>query len=217
MTPEKNDPFAFLEKALADAACGDGPQLEVRVHAPDPILPATPNVVPVLAGELVFAGDIDDYAMDYPEKAKAPCMGRVEIKAIVDDPGAPDHGQVVSHVFSNTITFDARGIMARALAGLAEAKITTVGWGSDNTPPDRSNTQLGNELITSGVIEPASFPTPDSVVFSSTLAPNVGTGQTYTEVGLKSAGGDLFARFTFPPQEKFPRLRLSVNWQIIFI
>lgn len=217
MTPESNDDFAIIiqipDLVIPEPADHDA----IRYPEDDGVPMMADDGISTIMGELTFVGGAEDYAIQYPEKAKAPCMGRVEIKAIVDDPGSPDHGKVVAHISSNTITFDARGIMARALAGLAEAKITTVGWGSGNTPPARSNTQLENELITSGVIEPAGFPTPDSVVFSSTLAPNVGTGQTYTEVGLKSAGGDLFARFTFPPQEKFPRLRLSVNWQIIFI
>ena len=165
------------------------------------------------SGELIIVGR--DASVAQLERSKAPCEGTVELKAVIDHPGDPRHGQLVGHVKSNTITFDARTIMARALAGLE--KISHVGWGSGTTPPARANTELENELITSVVIEPVSFPTTDSVVFSSTLAPNVGTGQSYSEVGLKSTSGKLFARFVFPPQEKFDRLRLSVNWQIIFI
>lgn len=156
-------------------------------------------------------------AIDLAVKSKPGFMGRVEIKAIIDDPGSPDHGKVVNYLNNNTITFDAREIMAHALAGDPGAKITTVAWGSGSTPAQRSDTKLENELITSAVIEPVAYPTVDSVVFSSTLPPGVGTGMRFTEVGLKSADGKLLARFTFPPQDKFERLRLSVNWQIIFV
>jgi len=155
--------------------------------------------------------------MTLKDKAKPGFMGRVQIKGIIDDPGAPDHGKVVFFKNFNTITFDAREIMAHALAGDPLAKITTVAWGSGSTPPSRSDSALENELITSAVIEPVSYPTVDSVVFSSTLPPGVGTNYRFTEVGLKSAGGKLLARFVFPPQDKFERLRLSVNWQIIFV
>jgi hypothetical protein len=34
---------------------------------------------------------------------------------------------------------------------------------------------------------------------------------------LQSTNGKAFARFVFPAQQKFDRLRLSVNWQIIFV
>lgn len=158
-----------------------------------------------------------DEAIELADRTKPGFMGRVEIKGVIDDPGSPDHGKVVYYKSTNTITFDAREIMARALAGDPQAKITTVAWGSGATPPQRSNTQLENELITSAVIEPVGYPTADSIVFSSTLPPGVGTNLRFTEVGLKSAGGKLLARFVFPPQDKFERLRLSVNWQIIFV
>lgn len=159
----------------------------------------------------------DEFGIDMAERTKPGFMGRVEIKAVIDDPGAPDHGKVVSYLNNNTITFDARGIMARALAGDPGAKITTVAWGSGSEPAKRSDDALGNELQVTAVIEPVGYPTADSVVFSSTMPPGLGTNMRFTEVGLKSADGKLLARFTFPPQDKFDRLRLSVNWQIIFV
>lgn len=149
-------------------------------------------------------------------------FGIVGIEGTVDDPGSPDHGKVVAYHRFNTITYDAQRVMARALAGDSSGPITSVAWGigqtdGTTTSPVRSDTGLNQEVISSPVIQPVTYPDPQSVLFSSTLARDVGTGYTYTEVGLKSAGGLLFARFKFPGVYKFEQLRLSVNWQIRFI
>lgn len=161
--------------------------------------------------------------MQATDKVTAGLMGRVEIKGIIDDPGAPDHGKVVSYHASNVITFDARKIMARALAGEKDGlgnllgKIVAVAWGSGSSDPARAQTQLDNQLRVSAVIEPVVYPNDESVIFSSTLPPNEGTGEQYSEVGLIAANGMMFARFKFPTQFKFDRLRLTVNWQVIFV
>lgn len=144
-------------------------------------------------------------------------FGVVGIEGTYDDEGHPDHGKVVAHHRFNTITYDARRVMARALAGEVDGPLTTVGWGTGITPPVRGDTALQTQVITSAIIQPVSYPTVDSVVFSSVLPRDTGTGFTYSEVGLKSAGGLLFARFVFPGVYKFAQLRMTVNWQIIFI
>jgi hypothetical protein len=150
-------------------------------------------------------------------------FGIVGIEGTIDDPTSPDHGKVVSYHRFNTITYSARKIMARSLAGETDGPIATVAWGvgqadGTTTEPLRTDTALNNEIIASNIIRPVGYPAEeDSVVFSSTLPRDVGTGYTYTEVGLKSAGGLLFARFKFPGVYKFQQLRLSVNWQIRFI
>ena len=144
-------------------------------------------------------------------------FGVVGIEGTYDDEGHPDHGKVVTHHKFNTITYDARRVMARALAGEVDGPLTTVGWGTGITPPVRGDTALQTQVIASAIIQPVSYPTVDSVVFSSVLPRDTGTGFTYSEVGLKSAGGLLFARFVFPGVYKFAQLRMTVNWQIIFI
>jgi hypothetical protein len=148
-------------------------------------------------------------------------MGLVEIKGIWDEPGHENHGKVVEFHRQNTITYDARPAMARAIAGDDAGHITTVAWGTgyDGTNgPDREDTALANQVITSAVIQPVTYPDDNqSVIFSSQLVRGVGSNYTYNEVGLVTQGGLLFARFAFPGQFKFPQLRLSVNWQIIFI
>lgn len=144
-------------------------------------------------------------------------FGVVGIEGVHDEEGHPDHGKIVAHHKFNTITYDARKVMALALAGDAAGPITTVGWGTGTTPPQRTDTALQTQVITSAIINPVSYPTVDSVVFSSVLPRDTGTGFTYSEVGLTSAGGLLFARFVFPGVYKFAQLRMTVNWQIIFI
>lgn len=145
--------------------------------------------------------------------------GRVEVKGVWEIPDEP--AKVAFYHADNTITFDAREVMAHALAGEEDAMINTVAWGADGQAPSRDDHGLLDERITS-LVSQVSYPTPESVVFSSSLPPGVGTGLQLREVGLKSKGGvllsaKLFARFVFPQQEKFDRLRLSVNWQIIFV
>lgn len=148
-------------------------------------------------------------------------VGIVGIEGTIDDPEDPDHGNVVAYHRFNTITYDARTIMARALAGEADGPLTTVAWGTGSptgtAAPTRDDRALQNEVASSVIIRPVSYPDTASVVFSSSLPRDVGTGFTYTEVGLKSAGGLLFARFVFPGLFKFQKLRLSVNWEIRFI
>jgi hypothetical protein len=161
----------------------------------------------------------DQTSLELQMKQK-PYMGIVEIKGVIDDPGSPDHGKVVSHVHSNVITLSARAVMALALAG--QDKIVAVHWGSGSTPPQRSDPQPGwpgllENFQIASAIDAATPTTDDSILFSSTLPPTVGTGLQLSEVGLVSLLLKLFARFTFPPQDKFDRLRLSVNWQIIII
>ena len=151
--------------------------------------------------------------------AKPGYMGVVEVKGVWDEPGHPDHGKVVEYHKHNTITYDARKVMARAIAGDNAGHIVTVGWGTDDTAAQRSDTALFNQVITSAVVMPVTYPPDDqSVVFTSVLVRGTGTGYTYKEAGLISQGGLLFARFVFPTGiYKFPQLRLTVNWQIIFI
>jgi len=150
-------------------------------------------------------------------RLRRPVFGRVEIKGVVDDIFSPDHGQVAYCYAYNTIVNDARGILARALAGDEGGFVTSVGWGDGATEPAATDEALENEVLATEVISPAAYPTVDSVVFTSTMAPGVGTGQQFSEVGLKSGNGKLFARFTFPPLDKFARLRLTVSWQIVFV
>lgn len=159
-------------------------------------------------------------AMEFCEKTKRGCMGVVEVICQVDEPGSADHGQIVSYSH-NTITLDARGIMARAIAGFPNAKIAAIHWGSGQRAPAREDAALQDFKIATPV-ESAIYPTDDSVMFSATIpagkGAEFGEGVTFSEVGLVSGWDNkLFARYTFPPQPKFERLKLSVNWQIFFV
>jgi hypothetical protein len=147
-----------------------------------------------------------------------PYQGRVEIKGIWDEPGSPRHGEVVSFYSSNTITFDARGLMARAIAGDPAGHIIGVAWGTDGTAAQRSDTGCLAPVASSTIVQPVSYPRPESVMFTSVLARGEGTGYTYKEVALMADDNKCFARFVFPNgQYKFAQLRMSVNWEIIFI
>lgn len=154
-----------------------------------------------------------------------PYMGIVEIKGIWDEPGHPNHGKLMSYVNSNVITLSARTVLAMALAG--KDSVHSVAWGGGTAAPQRSDPQpswpglLQIPLVTSPIDPAVSFPTVDSVIFSSSLPPGTDPSTGYnlmlSEVGLVSANGLLAARFTFPAQNKFEQLRLSVNWQIIIV
>jgi hypothetical protein len=147
-----------------------------------------------------------------------PYQGRVEIKGIWDEPGHPRHGEVVSYYAANTITFDARGLMARALAGDPAGHIVAVAWGTDGTAAQRSDTGCKAQVASSTIVQPITYPRPESVMFTSVLARGEGTGYTYKEVALMADDDKCFARFVFPNgQYKFAQLRMSVNWEIIFI
>lgn len=189
VNPYSEDAFDFLEKALADAG--------------------------MEALSILHDAQAEHTAIELDERAK-PCMGRVAIVGVIDDPGAPDHGQVVTYASNNTITFDARDIMAHALAGDLQGVINGVAWGDGTSEPKRENTQLDNELAVTAISQVSYPPGTGSVVFSSTMPPQTNTGMRFSEVGLMSPMG-MLARFKFPAQEKFERLRLSVNWQIIFV
>lgn len=171
---------------------------------------------------IITPRDLFDGASLEVSMKQKPYMGIVEIKGVIDDPGAPDHGKLVSYVNSNVITLSARKVMAMALAG--QDKVATVHWGGGTTPPQRTDPQPGwpgllelPRIVSNIEAADAVSSTADSIVFSSTLPATVGTGLLLSEVGLVSANGLLVARFGFPPQDKFDRLRLSVNWQIIII
>jgi hypothetical protein len=110
----------------------------------------------------------DMWSIHKSESAQPGQMGIVEVKGTIDDPGAPDHGEMV-YCERNTITFTAREIMAHCLAGVAAYFITTIGWGTGTTAPQRSDTALQTPAISSAVVSPAGYPTIDSVVFTSTL------------------------------------------------
>lgn len=159
-------------------------------------------------------------AMDFCEKTRRGCMGVVEVICQVDDPGSDDHGSVVSYSH-NTITLDARAIMAKAIAGVPNAHITAIHWGSGQRAPAREDVALQDFKIAT-LVESAVYPTDDSVMFSAAISAGkgeeFGEGVTFSEVGLVSGWNNkLFARYTFPPQPKFERLKLSVNWQIFFV
>lgn len=210
-----DETFRFLERELEQYRQRRGsmePDGERRILLPHELRNEQGPVI-IRAG-----GPLPENRMDKAERTGF-FKGRVEVKGVIEEPG--ERPRVAFHHADNTITFDARTVMAYALSGVADAFITVVAWGADGRQPQRGDTDLYDPRITSAVTQ-VSYPTPESVVFSSTLPPGIGTGLQLQEVGLKSTGGatllqKLFARFVFPQQEKFDRLRLSVNWQIIFI
>jgi hypothetical protein len=209
MSDLRNDTFGFLEREL-DKFKRENPRIilphEVRRGEGAPLI------------QRIGSRELPESLVEKAERVGF-FRGRVEVKGVIEMPD--ERPRVAFYHADNTITFDAREVMAHAIAGEDDAAINTVAWGADGRQPSREDPDLYDPRITSAVTQ-VSYPTPESVIFSSSLPPGVGTGLQLREVGLKSAGGvllatKLFARFVFPQQEKFDRLRLSVNWQIIFI
>jgi hypothetical protein len=143
-----------------------------------------------------------------------PCRGQLKIKAI-DRKGR----EVYVYNTPNTIVFDARQLMAALLAGdsVSTNKISKIGTGLDITPPLRTDTTLGNEILKVDITS-YTFPEVGHVEFTAILDyTSVANGQSLTEAGLFSADGNtMFARQIFGAVTKTNLLQLQFIWRIIF-
>lgn len=137
----------------------------------------------------------------------------------------------------NTITFDAgnivRGLLAQRATDHAAANlsIASMRFGTDNTTPTRSDTdliaevsavrkQLGDSAKTNGIT--------GEIIFQATLESGDGNGNTFREVALftrgdtwnndvnSSEGLEMFSRQINPAVEKTAGITLEYNWGLQF-
>jgi len=143
-----------------------------------------------------------------------PCHGQLTVKAF------DKKGRLV-HVYEtpNTIVYDARDIMASLLVGdsVSTKKLSKIGTGLDGTPPVRTDTTLGNELLKVDITS-YTFPATGQVELSALLDyTSAANGQPLQEAGLFSADGTtMFARQIFGTITKSSSLQLQFIWRIIF-
>lgn len=169
------------------------------------------------------------------EEHRLPGDWRGEVTLFAED---PETGEVFGPG-KNTITLSAREIMAALLGPKEVLKgddgqpimiggkpvlvpdlrylISEVAWGSGTKPAEREDEALEEFIVATEVAYPVSFDA-TSVTFQSSINPGMPNtdDKEFSEVGLRSANGKLFARYVFPTLRKFRRLRLTVRWQIFF-
>lgn len=147
-------------------------------------------------------------------KSDLPCSGQLTIKAF-DKKGR----EVYIYNTPNTIVYDARDLMAFLLAGdnVSDNRIGKIGTGLDGTPPVRTDTTLGNEILKVDTTS-YTFPAVGQVEFTAILDyTSVANGQPLQEAGLFSADGTtMFARQIFGTITKTNLLQLQFIWRIIF-
>ena len=112
----------------------------------------------------------------------------------------------------NLVVDDGLNLVATLLSGSGTAP-TRMAIGSDNTPPDPSDTALGSELAR--VAFTSATVTDNTIVWVGTFGPGVGTG-TVQEAGIfnASSGGTLLARITHGAFAKGASDTLTITWTL---
>jgi hypothetical protein len=135
-----------------------------------------------------------------------PTRGRVKIMAY-----GPTGQLLDVRQGPNLIVTSGRTAVAAALAGGTGHALAQIGFGEDGTPTDPSDSGLTNEVRKSFISASASA---NSVELQAELTASEGNGQTFREVGLYTANGDLFARHVIGAFDKTNIVRLLVVWTI---
>jgi hypothetical protein len=119
----------------------------------------------------------------------------------------------------NLIVNTGKTVMARLLGGDAAYKnlehITKIGFGTDNTAADSSQTALlAEEFEKAATVD---YPAFNQARFTTTMEAAEGGSFTYREIGLKSdATEKLFSRLVISPVAKSSAYKIQVEWTISF-
>jgi len=140
----------------------------------------------------------------------------------------------------NVITFGATETLVKLMAPNAafgpnvqlESQIKSMRFGLDNTPPQRTDTDLSDEAV---VGDPVRVQLLDAnrvvgaagtVEFVAVLDSGTGNGVTYREAGLFTRGTDddplvttgevMFSRQVYPDQIKTAAVELEFRWRITY-
>lgn len=126
-------------------------------------------------------------------------------------------GQLID-VFSekNLIVDTAKSLLANLIGGKVQGKsISTIGFGTNGSPPVNSNTSLTNPF-TKG-LDSVTFPAANQVSFNFSLASSEANGTQIMEFALLSADGTMFSRrVRNSPLNKDSDISLTGSWVISF-
>jgi hypothetical protein len=149
--------------------------------------------------------------IDLSDNVMTKYTGVLQIHEIHED------GSIKIHHAPNTITYGARGIMSRLIAGFNPLTnyVNQLNIGTINAVPARTDTALGNQI--DSIALTYSFPDVDRVVFEGIL-PNVtpANGYTLREAGLFNSNLQLFARQVYGDIAKTSAIQLKYVWTIIY-
>ncbi|RAJ00482.1 hypothetical protein LX64_04188 [Chitinophaga skermanii] len=113
----------------------------------------------------------------------------------------------------NLVVTNGRTIIAKLLTGQTNAKISSIGFGSNSKPAELSDVELTD--ITLVPIMNVTFPTNNSIQFDYELPNDAGNGMQINEFGLFTDTNELFARkVRTTPIMKTSAVRLVGSWTI---
>ena len=144
---------------------------------------------------------------------KSSLHGELSISAIYKD------GRKCVFDTANTITLEASRVASHVLVGddISNLKISKMGFGTNATPPSRTNTNLGN-LIFQQDIDSTAIVNVGQIEFVTVLDfISPANGFILSEAGLYTANGlSLFARQVHVAQQKNDEFKLEYVWRIVF-
>ena len=135
------------------------------------------------------------------------------------------------HAKHNLVVNQGRRVLAHLLAqGQATYAIATMHWGTGGhvgddiltpVPPTVADVSLEADFFTKAVERYDFYPEGEetTVMFTTVLEKTQGNGTgvvAYTEAGMFTAGGLMFARETFPAIVKTAKYRIIFEWTFLF-
>ncbi len=126
------------------------------------------------------------------------------------------NGRLIEHVDEpNLVVTMSKTIQANQLAGVAGYAITQMGYGSNGTNPQLTDTVLATPFYKA--FDSYSFPASNQTQFNFSLGINDANGLSLQEFGLVSTNGKLFARkVRLAALIKQSDITLSGSWVITF-
>lgn len=152
---------------------------------------------------------------------------RGHVRAFIDD-GVSVR---LHHAKHNLVVNQGRKVLAHLLAqGVSSYSIATMHWGTGGhlgtdiltpVPPTVADTGLVEDVFTKAIERYDFFPENEetTVMFTTVLEKTQGNGSgtiAYTEAGMFTAGGLMFARETFPAIVKTAKYRIIFEWTFLF-
>ena len=135
-------------------------------------------------------------------------IGLVNVRAVYAD------GTVEPIFRKNLVVDDGKTLLAHLLGGGSSDAITTMGFGTGTTAAAATDEALEASAFTADVT--VSYPAYNQVMFAASMGSSEGGANTYTELGLITAGATMFSRVIIPAVVKSTLYRLEVEWTISF-
>lgn len=120
-----------------------------------------------------------------------------------------------SRYINNLVVTVGKNFIASRIVGVASAVMSHMAVGTDSTAPVVGNTTLGAEVAGSRTALSGSTNTNNTVTYTATFGPGVGTG-ALVEAGLFNAAsaGTMLARTTYAVVNKGAGDTISISWTI---